>query len=61
MLGKRFYVFIDFLAYKLVSINTAVEAPNMNSIIPRNSSTDRILRPHKTVSQDSWQDRTTPG
>ena len=26
---------IDFLAYSLVSINTAVEAPNMNSIIER--------------------------
>jgi hypothetical protein len=26
---------IDFLAYKLVSIRTAVEAPNMNSIMER--------------------------
>ena len=26
---------IDFLAYNLVSINTAVEAPNMNSVIER--------------------------
>ena len=26
---------IDFLAYNLVSINTAVEAPNMNSIMER--------------------------
>jgi hypothetical protein len=35
MLGKRFYVFIDFTAYSLVSIRTAVEAPNMNSIMER--------------------------